>query len=1293
MTMKKILLSFLALGGLLFASSCQMNEPDAGTLTGEVDFTITAGIPGGITTYSPTDGKAFSHLGGINNVSGDYVLRFILEVYDGNAVAYEETRYLDDFSKPQVTFNPRLLAKEYDFVFWADFVEKGDSEENRGDLYYNTSNGLTTISYKDNVTATVLTTDLVDAYYANENVNLTQSSQSLQVTLQRPFGKIRLLATDAPQNIENQNSNIPVSATIAFTDAKVPTTFNARTGEASEPTISVTGYTFTAVKESSPVVTGHNDLAFAYLLGQTYFFESPSSTAYKMTVTVNNATEQIGYRELTNIPVSANKLTTVIGNFYTNEGNLEVIVEDKFGGGEVLVSAGKWDGTTTADPDIDDDNKTIIISSPDQLAGLAKLVNEGKPYQEYTVTLMTNIDLNGHEWTPIGTGIRKDGGYTDESHSFQGTFDGNGNTIYNLSIKKADPENADQAIGLFGIVDGGTVKNLKFENVDINVPSSEMAAAAVGMLTGGGTVSGIEVVSGSIKAIRGNGAVVGRMTESGTIEECINRAAVSGTGANVGGIVGAAYYTVEGGTMTIDDCHNYGTVSGTAGVVGGIVGLSAANVSNCTNEAAITGNGADVAGIVAEQQNAGSIKGCVNKGDITNSSSAYGTGGIVGWIRYNGATSAYPVKNVIEVSGNTNYGSVQGGNDAGGIVGTVYNLGVIKENYNYAPALNAKTFAAGIVGNAQFTETAVGMTENNLVYVTDNFTTTSLSDIDAPCKDLFVYINQDDAVTEENNTLLINDPEQFSSFATAVNNGNTFSGINVALGSDIDLSGVAWTPIGTSTNAFKGTFDGKGHTINNLEISGLDNSIIAGLFGKLNGTVKDLVINNAKISHVSDGSGGIGVVAGSIFNTGLIKNVTVSNAEITGNRWTGGIVGYMYGSVENCKVSNIELTVTPDNLSYNYDNGDKVGGIVGLSPNDNRGTISGNHAENVTIKGYRDLGGIAGAANASALTGNNASNITITVDQVNGWYGDETANAGIILGRKLDNSTLDGNNTESGENSISKSYLISQESSRTKDGKIDFTPESNSTYIVAEGNYNGIQVYINNHSDNITNVSMIAQNNNVTINGNVMFGTHSNRDRSIPASILFEGFTVEGELKLNISGKVVAKNNTAAQLTVKTFGLTDNQPYTPDITLTGNTIDGTLGTTPQGYGIYIVPNVTGYKLTVEGNTIQKVGSHGFAIQGNGDGYATTTIGEYSIKGNKFESWGLGDKKNRGAVKVWEDVAIAPENLTGSSVNDLSEKAKTFVNHILDQNNNNTFPLQLRDNCCIFEFYGLAFNSL
>ena len=78
--MKKILLPILTLGGLLFAASCQMDEPDAGTLTGEVDFSITAGIPNGITTYAE-GAEAFSHQGGASNLStDDYILRYTLKL-------------------------------------------------------------------------------------------------------------------------------------------------------------------------------------------------------------------------------------------------------------------------------------------------------------------------------------------------------------------------------------------------------------------------------------------------------------------------------------------------------------------------------------------------------------------------------------------------------------------------------------------------------------------------------------------------------------------------------------------------------------------------------------------------------------------------------------------------------------------------------------------------------------------------------------------------------------------------------------------------------------------------------------------------------------------------------------------------------------------------------------------------------------------------------------------------------------------------------------------------------------
>ena len=357
--MKKILLPILALGGLLFASSCQMDEPDAGTLTGEVDFTITAGIPGSINTYSPEDGEAFSHLGGANNVNSDeYDLRYILKVYDDETLAYEEIQTVkSDFTGEKVNFSARLLAKKYTFVLWADFVKEGT----KNDLYYNTQD-LTMVSYTSTVTddfnmrAKYLSSDAIDAYTAYQEINLSESSQNVNISLKRPFGKIRLLATDAPDN-NDANTQIPNKVSIKFAeDTWVPSTYNAKIGQVSEGnSILIEQYSFDAIREVQPQVTGHDELAeednSAYLLGQTYIFASESIPSYKMTVTTYSdeyLNAQIGYRELTNIPVSANKLTTIIGNFYTNEGNIDVVVDDMFDEDETVYDVPETINVTTS---------------------------------------------------------------------------------------------------------------------------------------------------------------------------------------------------------------------------------------------------------------------------------------------------------------------------------------------------------------------------------------------------------------------------------------------------------------------------------------------------------------------------------------------------------------------------------------------------------------------------------------------------------------------------------------------------------------------------------------------------------------------------------------------------------------------------------------------------------------------------------------------------------------------------------------------------------------------------------
>jgi len=376
------------------------------------------------------------------------------------------------------------------------------------------------------------------------------------------------------------------------------------------------------------------------------------------------------------------------------------------------------------------------IASGSDLAQLAADIANGNDFAGQTIKLQQDIILSG-EFEPIAQGTRS--GNQAVGTGFKGIFDGGNKTISGLTITAGT---ADDAVGFFGIIDGGEVKNVTFTDVNINVPNCENAGAVAGLLVNGGKVSGV-TVSGSITAKRGNGGIVGRLIAHGEISNCVNNATLTATGANVGGIVGAAYYTANGVEMTISNCINNGAINSTNYGVGGIVGLSSANVIGCTNTATVTGAGSSIGGIVGEQQNAGSVINCTNEKKVTNNGAygTYGTGGIVGWIRYNGAMSNYPRKEIVEVSGCVNYGSVESATDAGGIVGVLYNFGNIHDNKNYAEKLTATGFAAGIVANAQFTETPIGITSTEKAQVVNNLSTTVEANITANCKDLYVYDN------------------------------------------------------------------------------------------------------------------------------------------------------------------------------------------------------------------------------------------------------------------------------------------------------------------------------------------------------------------------------------------------------------------------------------------------------------------------------------------------------------------------------------------------------------------------
>ena len=422
-----------------------------------------------------------------------------------------------------------------------------------------------------------------------------------------------------------------------------------------------------------------------------------------------------------------------------------------------------------------------------QYSSLAEALNAAK--DGGTVELLKNVTLTGN-WTTVGA----------ESEPFKGTFDGKGYTITGLNISTSEND----YVGFIGMLDGGKVKNVKFASV--SVTGKNDVGTAVGRIINGGIVSGVQVLGGTVSGAKRVGGVVGSIIADGSALNCTNAATVTGSVYNVGGIVGAAYYTKTGKQMHITDCKNNGAVTSSGMGAGGIVGLSAANVSGNTNTAEVKGT--EVGGIVGEQKSYGSVTNNTNSGAVTytNGANTYGAGGIIGWLRYHGTSeaSAYEVSDIISVTGNKNSGSVTGGNDAGGIVGTVYNSAVIMNNQNTATSISAATFAAGIVGNYQTVETptAEAPAQNKLTFGSNNTSTTPLEQINANCKDLLIYTNGNPIIEEvvpdptpEQPPHYYYHPTTDTKADTTKGSPKTFdAGVGIyALTAVLSVTGMAWT--------------------------------------------------------------------------------------------------------------------------------------------------------------------------------------------------------------------------------------------------------------------------------------------------------------------------------------------------------------------------------------------------------------------------------------------------------------------------------------------------------------------
>lgn len=215
------------------------------------------------------------------------------------------------------------------------------------------------------------------------------------------------------------------------------------------------------------------------------------------------------------------------------------------------------------------------ISSADSLEALATAVkeNDGKGaynLKGFTFYLANDIELSD-TWTPISN-------VTYPADAFAGTFDGNGHTISGLNGSN----------GLFGFVNGATIKNLKVE----------------------GTISG---TSANV------GGIVGKTQGKVTITNCSFTGSVStsksGSSNAAGGIVGR----VNAGTLKVENCANHATVTAEKASAAGIIGYGGSNkvtITNCYNDGAISGQWYP-SGICAQNTKGTSkIQECFNSGSI-----------------------------------------------------------------------------------------------------------------------------------------------------------------------------------------------------------------------------------------------------------------------------------------------------------------------------------------------------------------------------------------------------------------------------------------------------------------------------------------------------------------------------------------------------------------------------------------------------------------------------------------------------------------------------------------------------
>jgi hypothetical protein len=665
---------------------------------------------------------------------------------------------------------------------------------------------------------------------------------------------------------------------------------------------------------------------------------------------------------------------------------------------------------------------------------------------------------DGEGWESIG----------DDVNPFTGVYHGNQKTINNLTINRPDED----YIGLFGY-NTGTISNLSLSEVDI------IGRFFVGGLSGRseGVIDSVNVV-GQVAGVSAVGGLIGGSGPEveyepdgsssysyssdeffGVVFDSHSDVNVSGNSC-VGGLIGGTYGEVISSSAsgaTIVSSENYSHSfelwdhevynifhNGFGGLVGFIGGYGLVEDSYATGN--VNGQIA-VGGLVGTVDGVGWLHS-LPEANIKNS---YATGNVSSYFdeawfyAYNSVGGLIGRNSLGYISDSYATGNVSGDMILGGLVG--YNTGVIINSYAAGSVTGDSEIAGGLVGynadtiiNSYYDSTVSGQSDtgkgigcstnemmqgvpSNEIYdgwdnaiwtfSTDNYPQLG-ADPNPPEPQTPRTHNFSEGDGSEANPYFINCADDLIAV-------NYYPDAHFLQTGNINLMGIEWLPIGNKVTPFTGKFDGDGYEISGLTINE-PNLNYGGLFGYVDKTVE-------------------------------LNNINLSDIDITGNNYIGGLAGFLYGEFYgvymppiytidgekywhdgesfvpydpenehewtiNCDMSAVNNSHSSGHVTGNHN----VGGLVGYGSGINLGGIGlipltevNNSSSSVNVEGYRDVGGLIGYSDG-AINNSHVSGDVTGLSSVNNykgfdWYELSSSIGGLIgySGGTVDNSYATGN--------------------------------------------------------------------------------------------------------------------------------------------------------------------------------------------------------------------------------------------------------------------------------------------